>query len=108
MVFWACTAEEDTKLNKSPFDRVNLGWDGLFEPSTLFYQVHPDVPEGRGIVEDIHVPVLRVSEEGLMDTTRRVELGTMAVIGLGFLWILWKLLVVVRSSGRVEKGQKTD
>lgn len=94
-------------LNKSPFDQVNLGWDGLFDPQTLFYQVHPDVPEGQGTVEDIHVPVLRVSE-GLMDTTKRVELGTMAVIGVGFLWILWKLLGVVRSNNHGVKVQKTE
>lgn len=107
VVFWACTAGEGTMLNKSPFDQVNLGWDGLFDPQTLFYQVHPDVPEGQGTVEDIHVPVLRVSE-GLMDTTKRVELGTMAVIGVGFLWILWKLLGVVRSNNHGVKVQKTE
>ncbi|KAI4123681.1 MAG: hypothetical protein LQ347_006059, partial [Umbilicaria vellea] len=34
VVFWACTAEEGSKMSVNPFDRVNLGYDGLFGPKT--------------------------------------------------------------------------
>ncbi|KKA18750.1 hypothetical protein T310_7299 [Rasamsonia emersonii CBS 393.64] len=116
VVFWACTAEDGTKMGVNPFDRVNLGWDGLFGPRTMFFQLHPSAaaassseapaapaavsPQSR-LVEDIQVPVLQTSlEEGASGSrVRQIELGTVVVIVLGFVWVLWKLGLVVRSSG---------
>lgn len=48
IVFWACTADEGSKFSGNPFDRVNLAYDGLFGPQTMFYHVSPvAVPDGR-------------------------------------------------------------
>ncbi|KFX97403.1 hypothetical protein V490_02806 [Pseudogymnoascus sp. VKM F-3557] len=44
-VFWACDAGEDSKLTVNPFDRVNLGYEGLFGEQTLFYHLKPEVCE---------------------------------------------------------------
>ncbi|KAL1968948.1 hypothetical protein VTN77DRAFT_782 [Rasamsonia byssochlamydoides] len=106
VVFWACTAEDGTKMGINPFDRVNLGWEGLFGPRTMFFQLHPSLSSSR-FVEDIQVPVLKeaplVAEEGAssrsLQTAQQIELGTVLVIVLGFVWVLWRLGLVVRSSG---------
>ncbi|KAL4935896.1 hypothetical protein BDV06DRAFT_117496 [Aspergillus oleicola] len=100
VVFWACTAEDGTKMGVNPFDRVNLGWEGLFGPRTMFYQVHPAPVRQDGLlVEKIDVPVLALSQEGGFFSSRVIELGTVAVISLGFLWVFWKLGLVASSSG---------
>ncbi|KAL4788085.1 PIG-X [Aspergillus varians] len=107
VVFWACTAEDGTKMGTNPFDRVNLGWEGLFGPRTMFHQVHPSPShEGGILVEKLDVPVLK---EGGIFGSKAIELGTIAVISLGFLWVLWKLGFVARSSGiRPQQSQGTD
>ena len=96
VVFWACTAEQGTLMAAAnPFDRVNLGWEGLFGPRTMFYQVSPS-SESSTVVETIRVPVLKV--DGDATTKRIVEVGTVAVILAGTLWVLMKLGML--------KGQK--
>ncbi|KAL4807770.1 protein pbn1 [Aspergillus unguis] len=100
VVFWACTAEDGTKMGVNPFDRVNLGWEGLFGPRTMFHQLHPLPSSNDGItVENLDVPVLALNEREGIFTSRAIELGTVAVITLGFLWLLWKLGLVARLSG---------
>ncbi|KAL6239603.1 protein pbn1 [Aspergillus navahoensis] len=99
VVFWACTAEDGTKMGMNPFDRVNLGWEGLFGPRTMFYQLHPSPSRENGIlIEELEVPVLTLKEKGGIFSGQAIELGTVAVISLGFLWVLWKLGLVARSS----------
>ncbi|KAI0405722.1 PIG-X [Xylaria palmicola] len=84
-VFWACNAEEGTKFPNSPFDRANLGYDGLFGPRTLFYHVTPR-PEGSGgLNHQIQVPVLDLNK------TQWVGVGTTAVVLIGFAYIVFKL-----------------
>ncbi|KAJ5573624.1 uncharacterized protein N7459_008051 [Penicillium hispanicum] len=96
VVFWACTTDEGTKMGVNPFDRSNLGYDGLFGPRTMFYQLHP---KSERLVEELDVPVLQLKEgEGLFQA-RNIELITCAVISLGFLWVLWRLIRVAWSSG---------
>ncbi|KAL2865625.1 uncharacterized protein BJX67DRAFT_373018 [Aspergillus lucknowensis] len=109
VVFWACTAEDGTKMGMNPFDRVNLGWEGLFGPRTMFYQLHPSpLNENNVLVEELKVPVLTVKENSGIFQSKVIELGTVAVIVLGFLWVLWKLALVVRSSGiRPQERQGT-
>jgi hypothetical protein len=96
-------------MGVNPFDRVNLGWEGLFGPRTMFFQLHPGVDrlQSRGIVADIPVPVLQVTEEGswYSRTSEQVELGTVIMIVLGFLWILWRLGILVRLTGFGEHRQ---
>lgn len=96
VVFWACTAEDGTKMGVNPFDRTNLGWDGLFGPRTMFYQLQP---AGDRLVENLEVPVLRLESGDGLFQGKYIELGTCAVISLGFLWVLFKLLRVAWSSG---------
>lgn len=85
-VFWACHAEEGTKFPTNPFERVNLGYDGLFGPRTVFYHV-PPAPGSEKLLSTITVPVL--------DTRKAswVNAGTSAAVLLGFTWVLWKLFV---------------
>ncbi|KAL4909406.1 protein pbn1 [Aspergillus multicolor] len=100
VVFWACTAEDGTKMGMNPFDRVNLGWEGLFGPRTMFYQLHPSpTREDGALVEELDVPVLTLKGKGGIFGGQAIELGTVAVISLGFLWVLWRLGLVARSSG---------
>jgi PIG-X / PBN1 len=101
VLFWACTADEGSKFPINPFDRVNLGYDGLFGPRTIFWHLNPEVGgQGNGqaegkerLVSGLSVPVLD------LDVSRYVEQGTAWVVGLGFLWVLWCLWGVWRGSG---------
>ncbi|OOQ89845.1 Protein pbn1 [Penicillium brasilianum] len=108
VVFWACTAEDGTKMGVNPFDRTNLGWDGLFGPRTMFYQLHPG--SGR-LVEEIDVPVLKLKEGQGLFRAQNIELGTSVVILLGFLWVLWRLVQVAFSrsgQGREQRHEKKE
>lgn len=89
VVFWACPADEETKLDGNPFDRVNLGYEAMFGPQMVFYHLRP-MPEGSGgrLVERVRVPVMDL--EGM----RWVEGGTVGMMVLGALWVVWKLLRV--------------
>jgi|SRR5450432_4285485 len=135
VLFWACTAEGGSKYTINPFDRVNLGWDGLFGPRTMFYHLSPknatmnpraafgagptnvlrngtgsklgDIGEGYNIIS---VPVLAKGYDEL------IEMGTAVVIFLGFGWVMWKLFEVLRREGYdrvrpvepVKEGKKTQ
>jgi hypothetical protein len=84
-VFWACVSEEGTKFPTNPFERVNLGYDGLFGPRTVFWHVDP-VPDAQGqLVNKVTVPVLD------LDKSAWVNFGTAAAVFLGFAWVIWKL-----------------
>lgn len=87
IVFWACTAEDGTRFPINPFDRTNLGYDGLFGSRTMFYHVPPLSETGK-LVETISVPVLSSSRVG---GNQIIELGTVVVILLGFAWVMLKL-----------------
>lgn len=98
-VFWACTTEEGTKFPASPFERVNLGYDGLFGPRTVFWHVDPAAAPagpaagGARLLSEVRVPVLDVDRAGW------VSAGTAAVVLLGFGWVAWKLLAVYLRTG---------
>lgn len=84
VVFWACEAEEGLKMKTNPFDRVNLGYDGLFGPKTMFYHI-PPTPDRERLVEQLSVPVLDPAQAA------GVPLGTLLAVLAGFGWICWKL-----------------
>lgn len=95
-------------MGVNPFDRTNLGWDGLFGPRTMFYQLHPG--PGR-LVEEIDVPVLKLKEGQGLFRAQNIELGTSVVILLGFLWVLWRLIQVALSrsgQGREPRHEKKE
>lgn len=106
VVFWACTADEGSKFPINPFDRVNLGYDGLFGPRTLFFHLSPKPSVGEErLINKLNVPILDLDKSSL------VEIGTAAVVGLGFLWVLWVLFGVWRRAGygsnKVSSDKKT-
>ncbi|PTU24788.1 hypothetical protein P175DRAFT_0429428 [Aspergillus ochraceoroseus IBT 24754] len=109
VVFWACTAEDGTKMAMNPFDRVNLGWESLFGPRTMFYQLHPSQHrQHHRLVEEVEVPVLRLGHAGFFQS-QVIETGTVIVIVLGFLWVLWKLGRVAWSTGITPaRGRRSD
>lgn len=104
IVFWACTAEEGTKFPVNPFDRTQLGYDGLFGPRTMFYHLDPaPAPGGESggrLVERISVPVL----DAQAASSSTIEVVTLITIALGFLWVLLKLRPsLLPTSNRVSK-----
>ncbi|KAL8846445.1 MAG: hypothetical protein Q9221_008470 [Calogaya cf. arnoldii] len=98
VVFWACTAEEGIDLGSNPFDRINLGYEALFDPTTIFYHFQPQPKEkGARLVEQVQVPVMDLQD------LRWVESGTVGVIMFGALWVTWKLLRVSLRDWRSKK-----
>ncbi|KAK5115918.1 hypothetical protein LTR62_000374 [Meristemomyces frigidus] len=83
IMFWACEAEEGLKMAVNPFDRVNLGYDGLFGPKTMFYHVPPTSDKGWSNVleENITVPVLEPTWNGWVHT------GTLVAVLVGLLLV---------------------
>lgn len=110
VVFWACEAEEGLKFATSPFDRVNLGYEGLFGPKTLFRHLTPALPGSRGgaqgqssavMVEALQVPVLD------LDRVSKMETGTVAAIVLGLIWMIWTLVrPITKREGKVDEKEK--
>ncbi|ORY16171.1 PIG-X protein [Clohesyomyces aquaticus] len=87
VVFWACRAEEGTKMSNNPFDRIHLGYEALFGPKTRFMHATP-APIGNGtgrLVEVIQVPVLDVGK------VKWVEAGTVGVVLAAFFGLCWIL-----------------
>lgn len=87
-------------MSVNPFDRVNLGYDGLFGPRTMFYHLQPMVAGNGsgGLVEMLRVPVLDTWRTGW------VEVGTVAVVVGGFLWVCWTLVAVLTLGGMGSSG----
>jgi hypothetical protein len=78
-VFWACPSEASgTKFASSPFDRTNMGYDGLFGSNTVYYHGSPV-----GEPAMVSVPVLDMREAGMVSggTLGVVLLGTGLVLG---------------------------
>lgn len=103
IVYWACTAEEGTKFPVNPFDRVNLGFDGLYGPRTIFYHLeHLPSSEDSRLVGTLSVPVYNSSRL----SAGTIELATMVVVAAGFFWVVAKLwpgiASQVRGSGSAE------
>ena len=109
VVFWACPAEEGTKMNTNPFDRVSLGYEGLFGPRTMFYHLEPQASSGaQRLIEGLQVPVLDV------ERVKNVERGTVAIVLVGTLWlisklarILWTNMITSRSEEDITTRMKS-
>ncbi|KAI1417805.1 PIG-X-domain-containing protein [Hypoxylon sp. FL1857] len=93
VVFWACAAEEGMKFSNNPFDRDNLGYDGLFGPRTMFWHVDPKPSEGENLYHEIQVPVLDL---GL---SNRISSGTATIVMMGLAFVIWKLVSVCLGMG---------
>lgn len=94
VVFWACYAEKGTKMSVNPFDRVNLGYDGLFGPRTIFYHLQPDIPTGSMLTEHLEVPVLD------LEHVTWIENGTVVVVLIAVVWVIVKLWAALQLPGR--------
>ncbi|GAW11152.1 hypothetical protein ANO14919_004940 [Xylariales sp. No.14919] len=101
-VFWACNTDEGTKFVNSPFDRANLGYDGLFGPRTLFWHVTPESEGNGGLNHQIRVPVLNSNK------TRWISVGTAATVLIGFAYIVFKLASVYWRRGYASRGPATE
>ncbi|KAG8532102.1 uncharacterized protein KY384_003739 [Bacidia gigantensis] len=101
-VFWACPAEEGTKMSVNPFDRVSLGYDGLFGPRTMFYHLRP--LSNDSLVEKLSVPVLDLGE------TQYVASTTILAVMASFLWASWLLArsLYIREKSRSPTQAKKD
>lgn len=103
-LFWACMADEgaagSAKMAVNPFDRVNLGFDGLFGDRTFFYHLDPQpAPLGpASLAATLAIPVLDLRQ------TAWVEPGTVASITLGMLWVLWKLFGPLGGARKAHAG----
>ena len=100
VVFWACPTEEGTLMSNNPFDRVNLGYDGLFGPRTMFHHLNPKGSENGTLIKTIKVPVLDLEHVG------KVEMGTVATVMLGVGWVLLCLFRGLRR--RTDCGKQVD
>ncbi len=102
VVFWACDTGKDVKLSNNPFDRVDLGYDELFDPQTTFYHIPPANNVTR-LVEEIRMPVLHA------ENAEWVQTGTLITVVAGFLWICWQLSKAI-GSGNItrEKYRKVQ
>ena len=101
IVFWACEAEEGLKMSTNPFDRVNLGFDGLFGPKTMFYHV-PPTSTASATLEVISVPVLN------LENAAWVPFATLTAVAVGFAWVIWQLVRVARTSLAVPSQKRKD
>ena len=101
VLFWACEAEEGLKMATNPFDRVNLGYDGLFGPKTMFYHI-PPAAEVRTTVSQITVPVLNV------ENAAWVQVGTLAAVAAGFAWVCLQLLRFASLDLKTDKRKHKD
>ncbi|KAJ5061266.1 PIG-X [Bipolaris maydis] len=106
VVFWACRAESGAQHPSNPFDRVHLGYEGLFGPKTRFMTVQPRVESEKELVEWIDVPVLDTRQAAW------VRAGTMGVVFAAFLGLCWVLFgggSKKASTGKKEgEGKKTQ
>ncbi|KAG9817105.1 PIG-X-domain-containing protein, partial [Aureobasidium melanogenum] len=98
-VFWACEAEDGLKMSVNPFDRTNIGFDGLFGPKTLFHHIGASY-EAKTLMDTLEIPVLNETK------TRFVEVGTGVAVLLGFLWALWCLVRPARKE--IQKADKRE
>ena len=98
IVFWACHAEKGTKMSVNPFDRIHLGYDGLFGPRTIFYHLQPDTSAGLTLTDDLEVPVLD------LEHVTWIESGTVVAVLIAVVWVMLKLWAALRRPERNNRG----
>jgi hypothetical protein len=100
-LFWACpNADAGLSMVRNPFDRKDLGFDGLFPPDTIYYHIPPAASAGGKLTQRLVVPVLEKEGAGW------VSMATAAMVGVGFLWVLGRLVVGGKGEGRKGDGEK--
>ena len=90
-------------MNVNPFDRVNLGYESLFGPRTMFYHLQPQpAVEGGRLIEKVYLPVMD------LEGTRWVEGVTVGAVVLGALWVVWKLVMLLWRDWRSAEATAVD
>ncbi|KAL8971836.1 MAG: hypothetical protein Q9183_000863, partial [Haloplaca sp. 2 TL-2023] len=106
VVFWACPVDEGMVLDGNPFESKGLGYDAMFDKQTVFYHWQPEMSRpGQTLVETLKVPVMD------LEKTTWVEGGTVGVVVLGAIWVVWYLVRLVmrdywRGMGQREKKKR--
>ncbi|KAG5935067.1 hypothetical protein E4U53_000531, partial [Claviceps sorghi] len=85
VVFWACDSSAGADFANNPFDRIHVGYDGLFNSSTVFWHVKPEPASRDRLVSPLSVPVLKEQAAAW------VGVGTAVVVATGFVWVVWTL-----------------
>ncbi|PFH59861.1 hypothetical protein XA68_11753 [Ophiocordyceps unilateralis] len=93
-VFWACSSEGTADFSNNPFDRRHVGYDALFGPETTFWHATPRAEVGGRLVSSLTIPTLR--EDG----AAWVRLGTTVVVGLGFAWVMGRIVAAAWGKGQ--------
>lgn len=93
-VFWACTANVETKLSNNPFDRTDLGYDELFTKNTIFYHIFPESGAAE-LVMNVQIPILDQHSGPL------VQVGTLLTVIVGFAWICYQLLATGQTTSQM-------
>lgn len=88
-------------MSVNPFDRLNLGYDGLFGPRTIFYHLQPDIPAGSVLTEHVEVPVLD------LEHVTWIENGTVAAVLIAVVWVMLKLWAALQSPGRNQRDRRS-
>ena len=74
-------------MSTNPFDRLNLGFEGLFGPRTLFYHLTPHTSSGtENLIERLQIPVIDAEK------STNTETGTVVIVMLGTIWLVAKLV----------------
>lgn len=96
-VFWACPENEEwQKFVLNPFDRGYLGYDLDFPRETVYHHLSPVNGTAYSTVD---VPVLEMKHAPI------VKIGTAVVVGVGFLYIVAKILGSMKKSGPKKKAE---
>jgi hypothetical protein len=108
VVFWACQSDESNpRMSTNPFDRVQIGYEGLFGDGTIFYHLQPrPVDHTESLVYALDVPVLNAGWFGMRSGL--VEIGTGFVVLAGWIWVVWCLWYGWASSGARKNNKKKD
>lgn len=97
-VFWACPAgaEYYKKFLLNPFDRGYLGYDSEFSQKTAFHHLSP---VNGTTISAVQVPVLEMKHAPM------IKMGTAAVVAVGFLYIVAKIVGSVMKSEPKKKAE---
>ena len=105
VLFWACTEDEceciskpsivylltsfvGEEESKRPFDRKALGYEDQFSPNTVYHHLRAESDGGPGSLKSMaEIPILDLKHSGM------IELGTTAVITIGFLALLLQIII---------------
>ncbi|KAL7666709.1 Protein PBN1 [[Candida] zeylanoides] len=91
MLFYACSATEANLLATSPFDTPATGPQGFFTNDTVFYHLQSSSP------------VLTASIPRARGNPALVESLTLAVVALGFAWLVYKMAAISYRSSYKKK-----